>query len=806
MSEGGSAPTEVPYPEASLLYPKARPGRRHINQWHDVLPPFHAFRRSAGGTGPEAPTAGASAAAPSEGEPTLPPLWGVEPNGIGISLSGGGIRSASYGLGVLQAMATHGMLFGPVTSNPNRAKYLSAVSGGSYIATALTTVATGSIGAGDPSVEWTNEIPDFTPRPGTMAPNLSPFAPGSPEEQRLRNRALYLTHGRGGIPAALWRLFLGILLNTAFVAASLATIGLPLGWLYQKAWPSLRTGCTVRCEDTAAFTIPHQLWVATAILAALSLLAGLWWLLERTGGTRQSVFGVTTGALLCAAIALLTLWIALPALLHVLSFNNPTVTAQVTQKAADTKDQQATAGVVLGVGASGLAALVATWLAAAKRLLATPLLGKSGVGGKLAAVAERHRTLVMNLLATLAGPLLVLTAIVGYAWVGARYPIGWSSNPQRVELIGWAFSIAAALFALWRMDVTTWSLFPYYRRRLSSAFVLGRIRRAPGAPQSPTAFGDIDADERPYEISYDVSKFSSPNLPEVLICASANISDYGETPTGSNVTSFVFSPTLIGGPLVGAIATNEYEAHLKKGRRYPSPFATLPTAMALSGAAISPSMGRMTRSPYRLLMALANLRLGAWVPNPRRLEKFSKSLLEPRPGPQYFVREMIGRNHLDAPFLYITDGGHYENLGLVELLRRKCKTIWTVDASGDQIGTFDTFGGALRTAAAELGVAVDINPETMAPAEHSRFVKVPFVKGTITYADGTTASLVVVKAGVPEDAPWSVRSYHSSHPGFPCDPTLDQLYDAERFEAYRELGHHCASVALDRYGPLQDRA
>ncbi len=100
------------------------------------------------------------------------PYWGTDPEGTGICLSGGGIRSASYCLGALQTFERHGMLFGP-----GRAKYLSAVSGGSYIATALTSVARGQIGDDDPAVSPSRV------GPSTGLPDMRTFAPGTPEER-----------------------------------------------------------------------------------------------------------------------------------------------------------------------------------------------------------------------------------------------------------------------------------------------------------------------------------------------------------------------------------------------------------------------------------------------------------------------------------------------------------------------------------------------------------------------------------------------------------------------------------------------
>ena len=156
--------------------------------------------------------------------------------------------------------------------------------------------------------------------------------------------------------------------------------------------------------------------------------------------------------------------------------------------------------------------------------------------------------------------------------------------------------------------------------------------------------------------------------------------------------------------------------------------------------------------------------------------------------------------------MYVTDGGHYENLGLVELVRRQCKWIWCVDASGDKQDTFSTIAGAVRLARDELGVEIEIDPTTMAPdptvtADRARrglkpVVQSPFCRGSIVYADGSSGTLVVIKAGVPADAPLGIAEFYKDNPAFPCDSTIHQLYTADRFDAYRELGYLCADEAL----------
>jgi hypothetical protein len=176
---------------------------------------------------------------------------------------------------------------------------------------------------------------------------------------------------------------------------------------------------------------------------------------------------------------------------------------------------------------------------------------------------------------------------------------------------------------------------------------------------------------------------------------------------------------------------------------------------------------------------------------------------------------MTGNNHLNDPYLYVSDGGHYENLGLVEQLRRGCEWVFCIDAAGDSVTTFHTLGEAIAIARAELGVDVKIRPEIdMAPAEnqdplgppHNPWVSQAHAMGTIHYPDrAEPGHLVYVKAGVPADGPWDVKNYAEEHTLFPTDPTSDQLFDAQRLEAYRALGEFVTEGAVSEcWGAFSD--
>jgi hypothetical protein len=240
-------------------------------------------------------------------------------------------------------------------------------------------------------------------------------------------------------------------------------------------------------------------------------------------------------------------------------------------------------------------------------------------------------------------------------------------------------------------------------------------------------------------------------------------------------------------------------------------------AVSISGAAVAPVMGRMTRAPFRFLLALANVRLGVWMLKPNQValppepdpsaaaaasEDGRRLPKHVGPGLMYLVHEAHGTPPVKAHYVYVTDGGHYDNLGLVDLLEQRCEWIWCIDASGDQIDSFSTLGQAVALAQAEFGILIDVHPDQdMKPAVPKYWVKQPYCTAKITYpktADHEAAegTLVVVKAGVPRGAPWAVEYYRNSNPKFPCDSTVDQLFTAEQFDAYVALGNFAMGEAF----------
>lgn len=707
------------------------------------------------------------------------------PGTTGICLSGGGIRAAAYGLGALQALQENGILTGP-----KRADYLSAVSGGSYIATAVTLVAQGGM-PGEPGGEAAVGATD-------------PFARGTPEEQFVRDHTTYLVHGPGGRLAYLGRLVGGILLNVVFLALVLHLVSRPAGWVYGWLYPTLRRSsplADVSVDPSVLARMVPVVLIGLGLLVGLVQIAVRW----RSDDVRRRI-ALWSGRLLKAGL-LAAVLVGIPLLLELV---RDVVARLGAGGASDNGAEAATrSSQRLGVATGGgLAGAIATALWALRARVAAPATGRWALR-KVRDLAGRFRAFLQNLLATVFGPLLLISVAVFFLDIGAANTVAEES--RRVSEIAWFAGLAVLLGALYYFaDLVSWSLQPLYKRRLSSTFALRRVRGPDGR---------LRAEARPYSALYELSQCQPPHLPKFLICAAVNISDYGATATGTNVGGFVFSADEIGGPVTYSMPTTAYEASV--GRRARD--FTLPAAMSISGAAVSPSMGKMTRPPIRFLLALLNVRLGVWIPNPRRIlladelaDRFDRKLapdakrpLVPiSPRPSYLLRELFGRNHLDARFIYVSDGGHYENLGLVELLRRGCTTIWCVDASGESIDTFGTIADAVSIARSELSVDIDVDPRVMAPdpaatGAAARFVRRTHVICPVHYHDGTEGRLVIVKAGVPEDAPADVLQAHASWKSFPCDPTSNQLYTARRFDAYRALGYFsmCRAIA-DPEAPL----
>jgi hypothetical protein len=171
--------------------------------------------------------------------------------------------------------------------------------------------------------------------------------------------------------------------------------------------------------------------------------------------------------------------------------------------------------------------------------------------------------------------------------------------------------------------------------------------------------------------------------------------------------------------------------------------------------------------------------------------------------------EAVGHQSYRDTWMYVTDGGHYDNLGLVEALHRGARNIVVLDASGDQADSWFTLGGAIARARSDAGVSITLDPTTMiaggAGLQPGQVVH-PWAHGTFTRAPGNAelpeaGDIWVCKLGWWTGAPWDVLAYARSHSTYPCDSTLQQLYDDAEFQAYQQLGSAAVQAALTECKP-----
>lgn len=745
---------------------------------------------------------------------------------IGVCCSGGGIRSAAFNLGALQVLQEECVM--------EKADYLAAVSGGSYIAAAFAMAGkTGSyLYSNDPAVP-----PQFVQGPedsdAALIAAMKPFAQGSPEEQYLRNRTTYMAPRFLDKVSVVARIAVGLLINLTLICLPIFGAMSILAFLVLRpAYPGLvecgLSGSTAECS----FAIPG--WVGWTLigLGLVFLILGLWLATAKFRSRRKpGALGVArneaakaqatqppampakaagmenlrgfveqswrTSMIVIPCFALVM--IALPWMVDQLwSLNDP---KGATSAPSGLGLPAATAPVVA-------TSLLASVMALLRGSLASPKRALGDIGKVRTAIAKlKPKTLraIAMIGASMVVPLVFLltmgSALSFALQFEAANPEHFIGVPITPVAIG-ATALVACLLLWYFADLNTWSLHTFYKRRLCSVFALRRVK-APGSP--PNGFGDGIAQARPFDQLQRLSNtaLKKDEWPTLLVCAAANISDYGATPPGRGVASFTFSPTAIGGPLTGAVSTLSYEGATRLFSRNATrreADITLPAAVAMSGAAISPSMGKQTRKPLRALLALANVRLGVWVPNPRWVPQLEEKFrMRKRPRAHYLLKEMFGWNRVNDRFLYVTDGGHYENLGLVELLRRGCTVIYCFDASGGS--PCGQLGDAIALARSELGVEMSIDAAPLPVDPDSGFSESNVLEGTFKYRkvaneEQVTGKIYYARNLLTADAPADVLAHHENDPTFPNDPTSDQLFTDMKFESYRALGELAARNAL----------
>ena len=370
--------------------------------------------------------------------------------------------------------------------------------------------------------------------------------------------------------------------------------------------------------------------------------------------------------------------------------------------------------------------------------------------------------------------------------------------------------LAVGLLLAWRVDINKFSLYMMYRNRLVRAY-LG----ASSMKRRPHPFTAFDPKDDPRLEELFMPDQAHVQKPYHIVNATLNLVKGKELAWQTRKASgFVFTPAFCGYempsmPMAGGAQSRQ---HAPRGCFRPTALygakhnrvndedegTKLGMAIAVSGAAVSPSMGYHTSPPLSFLMTIFNVRLGRWCGNPRRPRHWKNS--GPRIGLFCLISELFGLTDATSNFVYLSDGGHFENLGIYELVRRRCRLIVVIDAGADGKLDFEDLGNAIRKCYTDLRVEIDIDVGCIDRKRHALFSEAYCVAGSIRYGkvdsgaqDGT---LLYIKPTLTGSELADVLNYRKTDPAFPHQATSDQWFDETQFESYRSLGYRIGGIAL----------
>ena len=589
-------------------------------------------------------------------------------NAVGLGLSGGGIRSATFCLGAVQVLAQKNLL--------KDVDFLSTVSGGGYTGSFL------SSRLGNKEAHNTVASPDG-PDPDAIR-YLRQNAKYLSADDLKKRWAMAITVLAGMLLN--WSGLLALIAGAALAAKLFAyQLGAP-EWGNLVIWSGALTGVALFIygwrmnSDGREETLPARLLGG---LAALTAVLGLCWLVD-------------------AGEAFAT---------HTVLPNWKSIT----------------------IGGSILAA-------APTILRIVPILRTPSV-----------RRVVLRVLLTLAGIVLPLMALTLF------YVL------LRMDYLPLFLILIVASLASATLNINLTGPHRLYRDHLGRTFV---DHDATGS--KPQLLKDLNpAGTAPYHLIN-----TTVNLPS---CTSPTLRD-------RKGDFFLFSKYWCGAPVTGYRSIGEWRTNNLE--------PDLATAMAISGAAFSSHMGLASMPTLSALLTFLNVRLGFWIRNPNKRSAFQT------PGLLCLLREMTGVGMSeDKAWLNLSDGGHIENMAIYELLRRRCKFIISIDGEADPESSFHGHLTLVRHAQIDLGIRIDSTLEDLRPNPASKFSKTHYMFCRIKYpaADGKPESvglLLYIKLSTTGNEAELIKRYRLLHPDFPHQSTLDQFFDEEQFEAYRQLGAH----------------
>jgi len=837
-----------------------------------------------------------------------------------LCVSGGGIRSATFGLGVIQGLARRGLL--------DKFHYLSTVSGGGYLGSWLTAWAHHHPEGLEGVIAGLAVKPDTSPKP------KSPMSPEPEALKHLRAYSNYLSPKLGLLSADTWtligiylrNLLLNWLVLIPLVAAVLAIARVcvpivrwnPPEW---ARWASLFLGFALASaaiayagyhRPSAAGTkksrqgsgqIAFLLWCLAPLVVAGMLLTSHWawirnagltysklqfvyfgmavhlaaWLLytilRRNMQLIEPVIVIATGALggwfvwlaadniyrspepyVVLALPLFLGAFLLAAAIFIGIISRYTDDSGQTKASGDAdREWWARLGgwvLIVMTAWSGFSVLVffgpilvsefpklVAAIGSASGLISVGLggSGKTPANKKEEKKGTSITTMVMDKAAVVAAPLFAIFVVImislGDSWLIKMLmdmfhlvsPGVWTSPPYLFSFLHdppynltnpdgplshmkvirlapfWLVSVVGVALAGFGLgmglfiNINKFSLHSMYRNRLIRAY-LGASRGKQRKPNLFTGFDEDDNIKMHRLWPENEHKVPRNKLLPVVNVALNLVAGKKLAWQERKATTFTFTPLHAGNFDLGYRTASDYAGD-DKG-------VSLGTAVAISGAAVSPNMGYHSSSVVTFLLTLFNARLGWWLGNPKR-EFYSRAYPKFSAGPM--IGELLGLTDEERRYVYLSDGGHFENLGLYEMVLRRCHFIVVSDGSQDGRCTFEDLGGAIRKIRIDLGIPIDFE-KGISIYDRSADLKDKKPRycaiGKIRYSrrDGPGIEdgiLVYIKPAFYQDdvcKPRDVFQYAKRCEEFPHESTADQFFSESQFESYRALGAYAVET------------
>jgi Patatin-like phospholipase len=756
---------------------------------------------------------------------------------IGLAFSGGGIRSATFNLGVLQALSNAKLL--------NKFDYLSTVSGGGYIGSFLNALLWRAKKAINQSnaTNASHQSADFVETVQTkLRTDQQADGKESPEIGFLRQYSNYLTPKIGLSTDALAALsvwFTNTLLNQvvliSFLVALSSIVFCLNNWLLvhvatdlQPVWVGLAimlfTGLVVLFEsklivcrwlEKSMFQrlAPIFTWQNTLLLGMLGAIIFSWGLVPIWQASPDAWWTIH----FIEQIA--PYWVILPGVILLISL---TLIASIGLAGRRIFAYNISSfmrewwgrlgGVTLFLAGLWIGVLVcmlylpshlSTWLDS--KPFESASLSLASVWGALTWLAvhlgnsKSTDGVQINKLkekASVILPWLVIVSLIVLVSLATHVITEHWFDTQYSSTLGVA-SVVWLLFSL-RVDVNVFSQHYFYRNRLTRAY-LGATHMA-RQPDSFTGFDDAD----------DVDFSECQYRPYHIVNTALNLTSTKNLAWQQRkAASFAFTP------LYSGFEFPDKTGAYRPTHQYTDPLhgVKLGSIMAVSGAAASPNMGYHSSAAMAFLLTMFNVRLGRWYGNPalNKTDLFCNLYWQrqsPIMGFFCLLKELLAKAKEDDRYVYLSDGGHFENLGIYELARRRCKLIIAVDVGQDEHDHFEDLGNAIRKCQVDLGVKIDMRVDTVRKDPVTGLSPKHYAVGQITYppksgANFETGVLIYIKSSLTGDEPADIQNFKKEAPTFPHHSTVDQFFDEKQFESYRHLGQLAMESTLSELAITQ---